>query len=158
MMLPEARCIHQTPARFRVRIAAGKGDTAFFTRVRERLTRCRLVSAVEVNPLTASVLICHTGELRAIAEYAEKNKLFRLVPYRKNPGSVAHATIATYKTVDAQIKRLSGGELDLAHTAFLTLTGAGIYQICRGKFGAPAWYTAFWYGLNIFLKAQAKKA
>lgn len=158
MMLPEARCLHRTPTRFRVKIATEKSDAAFFTYVQERLAQCRLVSAVEVNPLTGSVLIFHTGELGAIAEYAEKNKLFRLVPYRKNSGSVAHATITTYKTVDAQIKKLSGGELDLAHTAFLTLAGAGIYQISRGKIGAPTWYTAFWYALNIFLKAQANKA
>lgn len=156
-MLPEAQCIHQTPGRLRIRIPAGKGNKAFFAYVEEQLARCPVVTAAQANPVTGSVLISHSGEMRGIAEFAGKNKLFRLIPDKKNPGSVAHATITTYKSLDTQIKRLSGGELDLPHTAFLILVGAGIYQISRGKFGAPAWYTAFWYALNIFLKAQAKK-
>lgn len=156
-MLPEAHCVHQTTGRLRIRIPAGKGNKAFFAYLQEQLGRCRLVTAAAANPVTGSVLISHSGDVRAIAEYAEKNNLFRFVPGEKNPGGVAHATVATYKTLDAQIRKLSGGELDLPHTAFLTLVGAGIYQISRGKFGAPAWYTAFWYALNIFLKAQAKK-
>jgi hypothetical protein len=156
-MLPEAKCIHRTPGRVRISIPARKGDSAYFAHVQESLARCPLVTAARANPVTGSVLVTHTGEMAAIAAYADKNNLFGLIPDRKNPGSVAHATIATYKTLDAQIQKISGGELDLPHTAFLTLVGAGIYQISRGKFGAPAWYTAFWYALNIFLKAQAKK-
>lgn len=156
-MLPDAHCTHQVAGRFRVRIPAAKGNKVFFTHVQEQLARCPLITAAVANAVTGSVLISHTGNMRTIADYAEKNNLFRLTQDRKNPGGVAHATIATYKTLDAQIKKLSGGELDLPHTAFLTLVGAGVYQISRGKFGAPAWYTAFWYALNIFLKAQAKK-
>ena len=30
--------------------------------------------------------------------------------------------------------------------------GMGGYEISRGRFATPAWYTAFWYALNIFLK------
>jgi hypothetical protein len=102
------------------------------------------------------VLISYSGELPELAEFAEKNRLFQVNPDTQIPGSVAQATITSFKTLDEQIQKLSGGELDLPHTAFLTLVGVGIYQIARGKFGAPAWHVAFWYALNIFLKTQKK--
>jgi hypothetical protein len=156
-MLPEALCIHRTTGRFRVKIPAAKGNKVYFDHVQEQLSRCPLVTSAVANPVTGSVLISHTGNVNEIAEYTEKNNIFSLGRDTKNQGSVAYATIATYKTVDEQIKRLSGGELDLPHTAFLALVGAGIYQISRGKFGIPAWYTAFWYALNIFIKSQAKR-
>jgi hypothetical protein len=36
--------------------------------------------------------------------------------------------------------------------------GAGIYQIARGNFAAPAWYTAFWYALGLFGNKGGKDA
>lgn len=155
-MPPEAQCVHRTPVRFRVRIPSKKGDKAFFAYLQAQLAQCEAVTATLPNPVTGGLLISHTGDMLSIVEYAERNKLFRLERAKNNPGSVAHATVTTYKTLDAQIKRLSGSKLDVAHTAFLTLVGAGIYQISRGRLSAPAWYTAFWYALNIFLKAQHK--
>lgn len=46
---------------------------------------------------------------------------------------------------------------DLPGMAFLTLLGVGIYQLVRGNFAAPPWYTAFWYAMGIFTKSIMEK-
>lgn len=156
MMLPIAQCVHKLPARARIRIPARKGDGFFFSALRERLHRCEQVTGVETNPLTGSALIFYTGDFAAIAAYAEKEGIFRLAAKKHNPDSLTHVTVSTYKTLDSRVKRLTGGEIDLPSATWLALVGAGVYKIARGNFAAPAWYTAFWYALNIFLKAKGK--
>ncbi len=51
---------------------------------------------------------------------------------------------------------MTGGGLYLPGATFVALVGAGVYKIAQGKFAAPAWYMAFWYALNIFLRAREK--
>jgi len=49
------------------------------------------------------------------------------------------------------------GFANVPDLVLLTLVGLSAIQISRGNFTAPAWYTALWYALNIFLKAQSKE-
>jgi len=155
-MLPIAQCVHKLPERARLRIPSRKGDSIFFSGLRERLHRCDQVTGVETNHLTGSALIFYAGDFAAVAGYAEKEGIFRLEAKKHNPNSLTHVTVDTYKRLDSQVKRLTGGEIDVPSAAWVALAGAGIYQIARGNFAAPAWYTAFWYALNIFLKAKGK--
>ncbi|HET6421436.1 MAG TPA: hypothetical protein VFG19_14870 [Geobacteraceae bacterium] len=157
-MLPIAQCVHRLPVRARIRIPSRKRDETFFSVLRERLSRCGQVTGVETNHLTGSALIFYSGDFASIARYAEKEGIFRLADKKHNPNSLTHATVDTYKRLDSQVKRLTGGEIDLPGATWLALVGAGVYQIARGNFTAPAWYTAFWYGLNIFLKAKGKSS
>ena len=53
------------------------------------------------------------------------------------------------------LRRFSSGELDLAVMVFIALLGVGVYQIARGNFGAPPWYTAFWYALGVLTKTSS---
>jgi hypothetical protein len=156
-MIPMAHCVHRTATRTRIRIPSKKGDKSFFAALREHLERCEQITQAEVNPLTGGVLIFHEGDFDAIAQYAERLNIFTMSEMRRNP-TVMSATVATYRRLDSRLKRLSGGELDLPITAFLALAGVGVYKIAQGKFAAPAWYTAFWYALNIFLKAREKSS
>lgn len=155
-MLPAARCVHKMATRARLRIPSRKGDGVFFASVREQLCHCEQVSGVETNPRTGSVLVFYTGDFTRIAGYAEKQGIFRLTATKHNPDSLTHVTVTTYKNLDSRVRQLTGGELDLPAATYLALVGAGIYKIARGNFAAPAWYTAFWYALNIFLKARGK--
>lgn len=125
--------------------------------MREELRKCGGVREVTVNPSTGSVLIVHEGEFAAIARRGEETGLFSITggESRGNtPPRYVQATVGAYRAVDERLKGLTGGEIDLAGASFLALAGTGIYQIARGRFGAPAWYTAFWYALNIFLKTR----
>src|ERR1051326_4256278 len=76
--LPEGRVCHLTNGRVRVKIPEKRRDEAFFNAVRERLGSWSSIEAVEVNPLTASVLV-HFRDLGALfAENAMKNELFTI--------------------------------------------------------------------------------
>jgi hypothetical protein len=156
-MIPIAHCVHRTATRIRIRIPSRKGDKSFFTTLQEQLDQCEQVTGSKVNHLTGSVLIFYTGNFTAIAEYAVRRNIFSLSKTRRN-ATIMGATVTTYKNLDNRLKKLSGGELDLPIAAFLALAGAGVYKIAQGKFAAPAWYTAFWYALNIFLKAREKSS
>lgn len=158
-MVSTARIITGIPGRTRIRISGRKGDGDYFAAVREKLLKCGGVRDVTVNPAIGSVLILHEGEFAAIARYGQEAGLFSVTGEdagRKAAPLYVQATLGAYRAVDERLKRLTGGEIGLAGASFLALAGTGIYQIARGKLGAPAWYTAFWYALNIFLKTRSR--
>lgn len=155
-MRPRGVCVHSAPGRVRIRIPERKGDEAFFAYAREHLAGCAGVDEVAVNATTGSILIRHRSDLNTIASHASRHEVFDLERGKKAKRLV-NATIGAFQSLNGKIDRLSGGELDLPGTVSLALVAGGIVQIIRGRFVAPAWYTAFWYAMNIFLKSQAEK-
>lgn len=158
-MVSTARIISGIEGRTRIRISGKKGNCGYFTALREELLKCGGVREVTVNPMIGSVLIIHEGEFAPIARYGQEAGLFSITGDEHGGKALpryVQATLGTYRVVDERLKRLTGGEIDLAGASFLALAGMGIYQIARGRFGAPAWYTAFWYALNIFLKTRRR--
>ena len=157
-MIPEAVLSHTTPGRFRLKVRSRKGDAAYFSSVKEHFAHFEGVSQVEANALTGSVLLTFGGDLKSIGAFAEEKSLFRLKMLTPVPASMSHNVTRAFIDFDKRIKSLTGNELDVPGIAFLTLLGFGIYEIGRGNFAAPAWYTAFWYALNIFLKTKPETA
>jgi hypothetical protein len=151
---PEAHVSHRTPQRLRVKIPSQRGNLGYFSSLKDQLSKCHCVEKFEVNVLTGSVLFINKVDVEAIADYAETNNLFRLI--RPNPYQTALSRKISdaFKDLNTKVADATSGDIDIADIAFLTLLGLGGFQISRGNFLAPAWYTAFWYALNIFLKAQ----
>ncbi len=109
------------------------------------------------NPITGSILIKHSLE-PAIMEELARTYFPKQAKQIGSPSSNIHRQVAeTYFQVDNKIKKFTGGEMDVGTLSFGTLLILGIYQISRGNFMAPAWYTAFWYAMNIFLKSKPKE-
>ncbi len=152
-MIPEAIVCHSTPGRSRVKVPSRKGNAAYFSNLKDHFTHLEGVREVEANALTGSVVFIHAADLKAISVFAEENSLFRLIKLDNGTPALSRNVVKTFKDFDKGVKRLTGNELDVPGVAFLTLLGFGIYEISRGNFAAPAWYTAFWYSLNIFLKS-----
>jgi hypothetical protein len=152
-MIPEAVVSHTTPGRVRVRVPSRKGDTAYFSALKEHFTHFEGVEQIEANALTSSVLLIHSADLNAVAAFAEEQALFKLKKLRPHTSSFSSNFASAFNDFDKRVKRLTGSELDVPGVAFVTLLGFGIYEIGRGNFAAPAWYTAFWYALNILLKS-----
>lgn len=152
--VPEAHVSHWTAERLRVKIPSKRGKLSYFLSLKERLSKCHCIEKFDVNVLTGSVLFTRKVDVEAIADYAETNNLFRLV--RPNPyqTTLSRKISDAFKDLNRKVADSTRGDIDVADMAFLTLFGLGIFQISRGNFLAPAWYTAFWYALNIFLKAQ----
>jgi hypothetical protein len=154
MTIPSASIRHRMAGRLRLKVHGKKGDPAYFSALAQAFSEFPGIRRVEVNPETGSALFLHSAEPDAIVAYAEGKDLFRIVESANRPVHVAVGVTAKYRELDERVKRHTGGEWDVPAIAFISLLGAGAYQIARGNFAAPAWYTAFWYALNIFLKAQ----
>lgn len=153
-MLPEAQIGHRTSGRLRIRVPSQRGRVDYFVRLQQILEREKNLGTVQVNPATASVLFCDGRlDVEAIAGYGESHGLFRLDTTEQKPVPLSSRVAEPLGSLSEKIRRLSGGTLDLAGMAFLALLFIGGYQIARGEFRAPPWYTAFWYALGVFTKS-----
>jgi len=157
-MIRQALVSHNSPGRFRVKIAALKGDERALAACKEQFTQCPGISRVEVNATTGSMLFLHETSMAAIAEYARTKEIFVLREQSRekgmNPGNLHQNITETFKGIDNKIKSLTDGEMNMGGVAFVVLLGAGVIQIASGNAGALPWYGAFWYAFNVFLKSK----
>lgn len=162
-MLPEAVLVHRSPGRVRLRVPSRRGDTAYFTDLRERIKGLPLVHDVSVNAGTASVLVLHAPDVgaidpKAVQDFAAAGGLFRLdlqtAEREAHAGAVADQIAGLFQTTDARVRTWSQGGLDLPTLAALGLAASGLLQLSRGNVTAPAWHVSLWYALNIFLQGR----
>jgi len=152
-MIPEAVLSHTSSGRSRIKVPSRKRDTSFFSALQDHFAHFEGVGQVEANALTGSVLFLHSVDLGKIAAFAEEQSLFRLRIIKSGTTALSGNIVKTFRDLDKGMKKFTGNELDVPGVAFVTLLGLGIYEIGSGNFAAPAWYTAFWYALNVFLKS-----
>jgi hypothetical protein len=157
-MLPHAYISHRTTGRLRVKIPSRKGNREYLLSLKERFSGLEGIETLEINPLTGSVLIVHSSDLRTIAEYAMANNLFLLKGLDSSPAGLQQRVSKAFKSINGQLKTATSGEIDIGGLAFLALLGFGVYQISMGNLTALPWYAAFWYALNIFLKSGQETA
>jgi hypothetical protein len=69
-----------------------------------------------------------------------------------------HSLVQPVAGVDRSLRAVSGGKVDLPSAIFLALLGTGIYELVRGRFSAPPWYTAFWYAFGLVSMYVIEKA
>ncbi|MCU0574106.1 MAG: hypothetical protein MUC41_14075 [Syntrophobacteraceae bacterium] len=153
-MAPEAHIAHRTAHRLRIRIPSRKGDSGYFAGLQAVLLEGGRAERVEVNPLTASVLIEASGGVDEFADPAATSQWYTLRAATPRAFPLSSKVVHGFRVVDAQIEQLTGGELDIPSIALLGLICSGIYQISIGNFAAPAWYTAFWYAASIAAKTD----
>lgn len=158
-MLPHAQVSHITSERLRVKIPSKKGDIAYFSSLKDQFSKYSGIETVEVNSVTGSVLFIHAMDIKAMADYAEENGLFKLGNLGPPSTSLSWAISESLKESDRRMKHFSGGTLDFPGLVFLGLIGAGLYQAIRGNFTPIPWYTAFWYGFGVyeFFKYRSNK-
>jgi hypothetical protein len=152
-MLPEAYIHHQTINRIRIRVPSRKGDMAYFAALRDRVSRVPGVDRIEVNPVTGSLLLVHQLEMEQIAEFGATNRLFALKQSRPVPKTIVNKVADTFNDLNVLIKAFTENQVDIPSIAFATFMTFGLFQIGSGNFMVPVWYTAFWYSMNIVLKA-----
>jgi hypothetical protein len=158
-MLPEAYISHMISRRLRIRIPSRKGDVLFFGEMHKKLSCFDGIERVEVNALTGSVLLIHAVDLREIADFARQNNLFSILDtkiYRKQT-YVSRKISETFRDINHKVIISTKGFANIPDLLVLTFLGLSIFQISRGNFMAPAWYTALWYAMNIFMKSQTKQ-
>jgi hypothetical protein len=147
--LPQARVCHFASGRLRVKILDKRRDEAFFGTVRERLSSWASIERVEVNPLTASVLVQFSDLDALFAENALKNDLFAvdydaLEAAAEPPPAITEQAALAFSKADSVVRQWTSGGADLRSAIFLLLIAGGIYQLLRGNIAAPA-ATLLWY-------------
>jgi hypothetical protein len=137
-MVPPAYVEHELPGRIRVRIPSRRDDVTFFQAAMERLYGCAEITAFAANPRTASILIQHSGNAAAIAEFAVRQQLFDI---RRQPEAAPRAA-----------RRLPLADLrsraQPAAVAALALSGLALYQGARGRLTGNALET-FWMSYQV---------
>lgn len=158
MPTPDGRIVHQTDERVRIKIPSMQGNVEFFSSLKQAFQSDGPVSTVEVNPGTGSVLFVGKSlSIDAVSEWGEKAAFFQLETESAAPVPLSRKIAAPFRELSRSVNRFSGGEIDLAGVAFLTLLGVGVVQLTRGNLAAPPWYVAFWYALGIFSRSLIDK-
>jgi hypothetical protein len=142
---PEGHVVHLTPRRLRIRIPAKRHHQGFFSTVRQHLSQNSAVERVEVNPITASVLI-HTPDSKAFLEGLGREGPFTIVEQlsgtaQANPIKQVRQQLSEW---DKQLQEWTGIRHDARAYIFVALVLSGVYQLARGEIFAPA-ATLLWY-------------
>jgi hypothetical protein len=157
--LPQAHVSHRSPTRIRLKITSRRGDAPYFADLQQAFDSARLTESVAVNTLTGSVLfVGEAVDLDSISDFAQDRQLFKLRQSRPLSRPVARYVAEPLHQADGIIEGLTGGYLNLAGSIFLLLLGMGTYDLVRGGFRIPPWYTAFWYALGLFSLLAVEKA
>lgn len=155
-MIETAYLCHRTLGRLRLRVPARKGDLSFFETLKQGFLDCNEVKGVEVNPRTASILLLHESDDHALAAFAEEKGLVKINIPSEDASNVSYKVAEIMRSINDTTVSATNGGLDLPRISFLTLMGFGIYQLSKGNFAVPPWYTAFWYAHGLFSKYLLK--
>jgi hypothetical protein len=158
METPGAYVCHHSPQRLRIKITSRRGDAEYFENLQVALARFREFSKLEVNPLTASVLIVDDSvDVAGLAEYAKSRHIFDLMDQNNSPSPLTTQLVSHLGNLNSGIRKLTTGEVDLAGILLLLLLISGVAELLRGNIRMPPWYTAFWYAFGIYKLATAGK-
>ena len=151
MIKPAAFVVHSSAARLRIRIPDCRGDLSYFTAVRKAALKAPF-ELIRANSTTGSILFAGPqATLDAVAAFGSDNG-FYAIKSALPVTSLAKRISNPLASCNRSIKNLSSGQLDLPGTLFILLLVAAIYEIARGRFRTPPWYTAFWYAFGLFTK------
>jgi hypothetical protein len=146
-MLSDARIVHRLPGRLRIKFDKQKGNVAFFSMLSSELRTCPGVLDVTANPVTASALIQHTGAESKVLQFAAAHRLFKVITSNGSPADTQVRMVAGLGSINRDIKRVSGGSMDLNALVVLGLTGLAIQQAIEGNVMAPA-LSLLWYAYS----------
>jgi hypothetical protein len=168
MSPPLAVVVHQAPGRLRLRVPARRGDPAFLGQVGQALLATPGIRAVDVNPVTASLLVRFDGDgtrvLEAVpaagvrlgdaAQAAAEEEAVRRA--HRPQGNLVDRIADAVDGVDAELKRSSEGRMDLQSAAMVYLVFAGFVQLLRGRALPPA-HTLFQQAASLAWKRRSER-
>ena len=157
--VPRALVVYRGPERVRVRIAERRGDTGYYRDVAGKLADALVPLQIDVNAHTASVLITgSTVDVPALAAAAMAQGLFRLENTALRKPILSMNVATPLQSANRTVKQWSGGALDLPGGLFAVLVLFGIFELLRGNWKTPPWYTALWYAFGLYSRALFDEA
>lgn len=156
--VPQGRVTHWTPTRLRIKVPALRDNPHQAPGLAQKLLECGQIEEVHVNLHAASLLLRGSSlNLDDIGAFIRDHRLLALDMQGARRVPVSKRIVSPLLQANQKLNRFSGGELDVAGLAFLSLLVIGAYQILRGRVAAPPWYTAFWYAFGVFTKVLIDK-
>lgn len=151
--LPDGCIVHQSPGRVRFKIRECRGQDAFFNQLQSVLQKEARFDLVEISPLTGSVLA--TGDVADVPLLAKICEEFSLCKIRlpEKPVPIVRRIADPITAANQKVSQFSGGSMDMPGLVFLSALAFGVYEILRGNFRTPPWYTAFWYAFGVYSKS-----
>jgi len=155
---PAAYVVYSSTERVRIRIPEKRGDLDYFVNLRKVLTESFKDSHLQLNPTTGSVLFLNGSFKREkLTAIGKESRLFNLERDPDHLETLAQRVASPLSDTSRNLDILSGGKINLPELLFLGLLATGIYEIVRGNFRTPPWYTAFWYAFGVFSKSMIEK-
>jgi hypothetical protein len=153
-MLPPAIISHRTSGRLRIKVASRKGDFDFFSKLQKSFRENLKFQAIQTNALTGSILIRDPEiDINAVSAHAVAKDLFALQDQSAKKMPLARTLLGPMQEMDRKIRVFTGGDVDIMGVIFFLLCSFGLFELIRGNFKSPPWYTAFWYAFGIFTKS-----
>ena len=160
-----ARVVHHVPGRLRIRVQ-GAGDAGFLEDVRRVLVGLPGVETVRLSEESSSVVIGYSrtdpdfvSRLASLASSLgfEADALpgqagdadERELPSRLPHSHLAEGIVSTASRLDAELRRTSGGYVDLKMLVPIAACAASGLSMRRGQ-GTPMWLTLAIFAFNAF--------
>lgn len=153
-MLPHAEITHNSPGRLRLRIGARRGRADYFAGIEEKLVQCPGVERVATNPVTGSVLLEPAIDLAALVAYTQAQQLFQLAQAPTLMPPLTQQFAEHFGVLNGELRRLSGGGIDLGALGFIGLMTLAAVQLQRGHVLGPA-STLLWAAVGLLRMPQA---
>ena len=157
---PSAYIRHQIPGRVRLKIPEKKGDLGYFAELAEGFAVCHTITQLELNPVSASVLICHdlSEDFLTIAGFAQENGLFCIIDQPEAKFSLPKKPVTKFASagitrIDQSLSDFTRGLLDGRSLLFLALIGLALRQMSKEHvLGAST--SLLWYAFRVLNEAN----
>jgi hypothetical protein len=156
-MSPKATIAHESAGRLRLRVPSHQRDAGWFDALRDALLAIEGVLAVDVNPLTAGILVLHELDTAAIVGHALRNGLFEVAPPEPPRPLLAGSFRDRVNRLDDNVRAATRGSLDLKSTAITGLLGIAAVQVLRGRILPPAAIFVSW-AASLALTGEERRA
>lgn len=111
---------HELPGRIRIKVAAARGDAAFFDRLVEDVASTPNIVEVRANARACSLTVCGDGANGPVRATLEQSGLF------------------DFRSAPRARERRSRSVVDRDAVLAVALSGLGLVQVARGRLTGPA--------------------
>ena len=109
---------------------------------------------VEANPVTAGILVVPAVSAETLMRFAEKESLFLLDATEAGSMTLTETLALEFGGLNRELRRMSGGAIDIGTLAFAALVTSAIVQWQKGHVLGPA-STLLWYAAGLLLMTRA---
>jgi len=149
-MQTQARVVHQTRGRLRLRIPERRKDLRYFLDLYEDLRQIRNVTDVVINPSTASVLLHFPGE--SASPVLDSLERIGLLPQDGDERS----SRPVLGRIEGFFANHQSAATDVRTVLLTIMIGMAIHQALRGKILAAA-LSALWYAYDLVAAHKREK-